>query len=93
MLDLNTYLNKTLEVKIGEEVIHVKDLSYAMWQELGGKATTLDEQLDFVARAMSNNTEGRDFTATELVELPKPAVEAILGALIKSGSAAATDPN
>ena len=93
MLDLNTYLNKTIEVKIGKEVAHVKDLPYAMWQELGGKATTLDEQLDFVARAMSNNTEGRDFTAAELAELPKPAIEAILGALLKAGSTAVNDPN
>lgn len=98
MLNLSQLINRTIKIKFDDSVVNVQEVSQKMFEEiikieqLSG-LEAVEAQKEFLLRALNRNTSAKKFTAKEIDELPRAAIIAIWGELVKSSIDTAIDPN
>lgn len=101
-ININQYLNKTVDFEIGNETISVKLPSADVMEQVAtientfksGDTVAYHKTRDAVcATFLSFNTAGRAFTADELKDWPEIAVNGIIKEIMSQKYIMDTDPN
>lgn len=99
MLDLDKYINNNVEMKIGGEVIHVKQPSIGMIDRIEAIELDLNEdnamekRLEIAVLMLNNNEEGRTFAKEDLRNWTQEAMLKVITTISKLRYEAETDPN
>lgn len=99
MLDLNKYLNRTLELKVGDKTIHVFEPSLSLAKEYFEKENSepyekfMETQTDLVTRMINRNREKETFTKEDIQNMPRTFVIELVRSLIVNAEKALDDPN
>lgn len=102
MINLNDYINKTIDFELNGQITHIKLPSSKVLASLSSVQKTIDDkdtETMFSARPkqaavlMSFNTEGITYTAEQAAELPDKALLQIINAVLDAKVEADTDPN
>lgn len=95
MIDLNELLNRTIDIKIKDKTIKVKDITVKQFEsmlEIEKKGSVKDQAI-LIAEILSNNTECIKFTANQVEEMSRPAVVYLWQLFVTKSLDIATDPN
>ncbi|AOR24301.1 hypothetical protein [Clostridium taeniosporum] len=80
MINLNDYENRTIEFKIGNKTVSVKEASNNLYEKMINYEAITDnkeaikEQRKLVLEQLNRNKEGIKFTTKDIEELPQAAV-------------------
>lgn len=87
MLDLDKYVERTLEIKINNKTVNLHEISVSDYDEMidieamnGKKGAAA--QTAFIVKVLNNNKEGVTFSKEEVYALPKSAINALWMSLI-----------
>lgn len=102
MININDYVHKTVDFELNDKQIHVKLPSPNVMAELanvdknikdGDNVTVFQTRPKQAAVLMSFNTDGVDFTAEDMAQLPDQALVVIIESIISAKVAMDNDPN
>lgn len=87
MLDLDKYVERTLEIKINDKTVNLHEVSVSDYDEMidieamNGKKGAAAQNA-FIVKVLNNNKEGVTFLKEEVYALPKSAINALWMSLI-----------
>lgn len=99
MLDLDKYMLKTLEVAVLGSVVHVKQPSVLLYEQITAaekglnSKNLMDKRLDVVKLMLDNNMEGKVFEKESLKTLSRSAMECLISAVSTLRAEVENDPN
>lgn len=99
MLDLDKYINNSVEMKIHGEIIHVKQPSVLLIEKIDrieetqNKDNAREKRLEIVLLMLNYNEENKVFTMEDLKRMTQEAVSKILTTIATLRYEAETDPN
>lgn len=100
MIDINTYINKTYEIKFNDQLLHVYEPTNAMYVECiqrENEDETVDKFAEFqcqkVSEFLSRNKEQIKVSPQEIDMLPRSAVIEVYKVLLLIAYTAVNDPN
>lgn len=99
MLDLDKYINNSVEMKIHGEIIHVKQPSVLLIEKIDKIEETQTEdnvrekRLEIALLMLNYNEEEMVFTVDDLKEMTQEAVSKIITTIASLRYEAETDPN
>ncbi len=99
MLDLDKYINNSVEMKIHGEIIHVKQPSVLLIEKIDKIEETQTEdnvrekRLEIALLMLNYNEEEMVFTVEDLKEMTQEAVFKIIATIASLRYEAETDPN
>ncbi|WP_252233374.1 hypothetical protein, partial [Clostridium sp. DSM 1985] len=80
MINLNDYENRTVEFKIGNKTVNVKEASNGLYEKMVNYETITDnkeaikEQRKLVLEQLNRNKENIKFNVSDIEKLPQAAV-------------------
>lgn len=101
MINLNDYINKTVEVQLGEELLHVKMPSFnqmskiaALEATIGKSEAKLYESKPKIALILiNNNVQNIDIAQENIDLIPLKGLQAIIAAVMNAKIEVENDPN
>lgn len=99
MLDLDKYLNITMEIKLNGNVLNIKQPSARTTKEIGKLESGMTEEncLDVKGKItqliLNNNEEGMKFTKEDIEEIPFKIQDVIVRKVAEMKFEVDTDPN
>ncbi|MBE6055838.1 hypothetical protein [Clostridium sp.] len=99
LIDLDKYINRTIDFKINGELIKVQELTPSLFKKVSEYEMTEDpekiyeKQVDLVTEMLNRNTSGKKFTTKDLDKLPQSAVNKIYISIVSFTKEPLNDPN
>ncbi|MCW6112419.1 hypothetical protein [Clostridium sporogenes] len=98
MIDLDKYINRTIDFKINGNLVKVQELTPKMFKKVSEYETIneneiFDKQLDLVTEILNRNTSGVKFKRNELEELPQSVINKIYTEVVNFTREPLKDPN
>lgn len=99
LIDLDKYINRTIEFKLNGELIKVQELTPSMFKKVSSYEMTEDpekiyeKQVELVTEMLNRNTSGKKFTTKDLEKLPQSAVNKIYISIVSFTKEPLNDPN
>lgn len=100
MLDLDLINNKTLDIKINNEVIGVKEPSYSLviktknfFNGIKENGDPVKAQTDILLEFLNNNTNNKKFTDKDIMAMSNKAITALSKLLIDTITGVEENPN
>lgn len=101
MINLNAYINKTVEMQLGEDVVHVRVPSTNQMAQIAGVESTIGanekktiESKPKIAQILiNNNLEGKKFELDLINQIPLRGLVEIITAVITAKIEVEQDPN
>lgn len=99
LIDLDKYINRTIEFKLNGELIRVQELTPSLFKKVSEYEMTEDpekiyeKQVDLVTEMLNRNTSGKKFTTKDLEKLPQSAVNKIYISIVSFTKEPLNDPN
>lgn len=99
MLDLDKYMDQSIEVRIFGKTVHAKLPGIRIYNQIDVVEQDLDKEnlpqkrLEVAKILLDNNKEGHVFELEELSELSVEAIESVVAEFAKLKMQADTDPN
>ncbi|MFL8968894.1 hypothetical protein ACKA04_02370 [Helcococcus kunzii] len=95
MIDLNELLNRTVDIKIKDKTIKVKDITVKQFERMLDieKEGTVKDQANLIAEILSNNTNNIKFTTEQVEKMSRPAVVYLWQLFVTKSLDTAIDPN
>lgn len=102
MINLDAYIERTVDFKLNGEVVKVKELSNALFKkssehdktvETGDGIAIFTERAMLVTEILNRNTTGHKFTQEQVAQLPQSVLNVILQEVQKLTRKGIEDPN
>lgn len=99
IIDLDKYINRTIEFKLNGELIKVQELTPSLFKKVTEYEMTEDpkeiysRQVELTTEMLNRNTSGKKFTTKDLYELPQSAVNKIYVSIVSFTKEPLNDPN
>lgn len=99
IININEYIQSTVEVMFGDTVLHVYDLNTELYKACLEPVDELElqeiftKQQELACQILNRNKEGRKIELEELNEWPVKAIDAMLATMIARARVAVNDPN
>lgn len=95
IIDLNELLNRTIDIKIKDKIIKVKDITVKQFERMLEieKEGSLKEQATLIAEILSNNNEKIKFTTEQVEKTSRPTVVYLWQLFVTKSLDTAMDPN
>lgn len=99
LIDLDKYINRTIEFKLNGELIKVQELTPSLFKKVSEYEMTEDpkmvysKQVELVTEMLNRNTSGKKFTTKDLEKLPQSAVNKIYISIVSFTKEPLNDPN
>lgn len=99
MLDLDKYINNSIELKVHGETVHVKQPTVAMIEKLdtiqksSNKDNMTEKRIEAAILFINNNEENKVFTEKDLKEWTLEAIAKVIAELSVLRYEAENDPN
>ncbi|MDO4778510.1 MAG: hypothetical protein Q4A42_03025 [Tissierellia bacterium] len=95
VIDLNNFLNRRLEIKVGDKTLKVRDINVLQFEKMIKieESGTLDDQCKFLAEVLSANDEKIKITVDEVKNLTRATVVYLWQLIATRSIDIATDPN
>ncbi|MEW8955761.1 hypothetical protein [Clostridium sp.] len=99
MIDLDRYINRTIEFQLNGELIRVQELTPAMFRKVSEYEMTEDpkkiyeKQVELVTEMLNRNTSGNKFTAKDIEKLPQSVVNKLYISIVSFTKEPLNDPN
>ena len=94
MINLNKYMNRSIDFMIGKRLIKVNEPSFMIMKEFETINNQGIEGLNnLVLKIMNNNSSGVEFTLSEIESWNKSTINAIIQAIADEKSVTENDPN
>ena len=99
LIDLDKYINRTIEFQLNGELIKVQELTPSMFKKVSSYEMTEDpekvyeKQVELVTEMLNRNTSGKKFTTKDLEKLPQSAVNKIYISIVSFTKEPLNDPN
>ncbi|AUM96147.1 MULTISPECIES: hypothetical protein [Clostridium] len=99
LIDLDKYINRTIDFKINGELIKVQELTPSLFKKVSKYEMTEDpekiyeKQVELVTEMLNRNTSGKKFTTKDLEKLPQSAVNKIYISIVSFTKEPLEDPN
>lgn len=99
MIDLDRYINRTIEFQLNGELIKVQELTPSMFKKVSDYEMTEDpkkiyeKQTGLVTEMLNRNTSGKKFTEKDIEKLPQSVVNKIYISIVNFTKEPLNDPN
>lgn len=95
MINLDIYMNKTIDFMIEGKLVKVKEPSYETIQSFSriNDESGVDEIFVILAKILNDNTSNIKFKEAQLRKYPKSVINAIIKAIANEKEEAESDPN
>ena len=95
IIDLNELINRTVDIKINEKVIKVKDITISQFERMIEieKNNDFKEQVKLIVEILNNNKSGVKLSYEEISKLTRPTLICLWTLFITRSVDYATDPN
>lgn len=99
MLDLDKYINNSTEIKIGGEIIHVKQPTVAMIDKIDVLEKDITEEnvrakrIETVSLLLNHNEENKKFAIKDLLNWTNEALMKVIATMSLLRYETETDPN
>lgn len=99
MLDLDKYMNLSVEVQLFGEVYHIRQATLRNVMEIERiekeqtKENYFDTQIQIAKLVLDNNAEGRKFKREELLNIPLPVLNLLVEKVGELKKQVENDPN
>lgn len=99
MLDLDKYINNNTEMKIGGEILHVKQPTLAIVDKIAAlekditEENVRDKRIETVLIMINHNEENKKFTAKDLMNWTNEALIKVITTMSLLRYETETDPN
>lgn len=99
MIDLDKYLNATIEFKLDGQIIRVKQPTALATKKIGNleagavEENYLDSRCEITQIILNNNEDGKKFTVNEVEKIPFKVQDLIIKKISEMVFEAENDPN
>jgi hypothetical protein len=101
MIDLNAYINKTVEIQLGDDLLHVKMPSVANMGKIAGleQGLGVDVTTDYGIKQktahllLNDNLEGKEIPITIVEKIPLNGIMAVVTTIFRARVELEKDPN
>ncbi len=100
MINLDAYIERTVEFKLNGEVVKVKEPSNRLFQKINEFEMSsiegpeiFEKQKLFALEILNRNTTGHQFKEADIAELPQSAIHAIMSGACALARKGIEDPN
>ncbi len=99
VIDLDKYINRTIDFKINGKMVKVQELTPSLFKKVTEYEMTEDpkeiysKQVDLVVEMLNRNTSAIKFTTEEIEKLPQSVVNKIYLSIVRFTKEPLDDPN
>lgn len=99
IIDLDKYINRTIEFKLNGELIKVQELTPSLFKKVSEYEMTEDpkeiytKQVELTTEMLNRNTSAVKFTVEEIEKLPQSVVNKIYVSIVSFTKEPLNDPN
>ncbi|MFM1538794.1 MULTISPECIES: hypothetical protein [Helcococcus] len=94
-IDLNELMNRTVEIKINDTIVKVKDITVKQFERMLEIEQNNDSkgQIEIIAEILNNNVDGVNFDVKSVQNMTRPAVIALWTLFLTRSIDYTVDPN